>query len=87
VNQARQAKHFHIVLDNLSAQKTKAVEEVLEHNPKARFHFTPTYSWLNQVELWFAKIQRDSCCPRRFHLGRRSSPQTGEKHSRLREIG
>jgi len=24
-----------------------------------RFHFTPTYSsWLNQVELWFAKIQR-----------------------------
>ena len=25
-----------------------------------QFHFTPTYSsWLNQVELWFAKIQRD----------------------------
>ena len=24
------------------------------------FHYTPTYSsWLNQVELWFAKIQRD----------------------------
>jgi transposase len=23
-------------------------------------HFIPTYSsWLNQVELWFAKIQRD----------------------------
>jgi transposase len=27
---------------------------------QVRFHFTPTYSsWLNQVELWFAKIQRD----------------------------
>jgi transposase len=27
---------------------------------RVRFHFTPTYSsWLNQVELWFAKIQRD----------------------------
>jgi transposase len=27
---------------------------------QSRFHFTPTYSsWLNQVELWFAKIQRD----------------------------
>ena len=27
---------------------------------RGRFHFTPTYSsWLNQVELWFAKIQRD----------------------------
>jgi len=23
-------------------------------------HFTPTYSsWLNQVECWFAKIERD----------------------------
>jgi transposase len=24
-----------------------------------RFHLTPTYSsWLNQVEIWFAKIER-----------------------------
>lgn len=60
VNKARWAKQIHIVLDNLSAHKTKAVEEFLEENPKVRFHFTPTYSsWLNQVELWFAKIQRD----------------------------
>ena len=29
-------------------------------HPRVRFHFTPTYSsWLNQVELWFAKIERD----------------------------
>jgi hypothetical protein len=28
--------------------------------PARAVHFTPTYSsWLNQVELWFAKIQRD----------------------------
>ena len=48
------------MLDNLSAHKTQAVQEFLERNPKVRFHFTPTYSsWLNQVELWFAKIQRD----------------------------
>jgi len=54
------AREIHIVLDNLSAHKTKAVQEFLEQNPKVRFHFTPTYSsWLNQVELWFAKIQRD----------------------------
>jgi transposase len=60
VNKARWAKQIHIVLDNLSAHKTKAVEEFLERNPKVRFHFTSTYwSWLNQVELWFAKIQRD----------------------------
>jgi transposase len=51
---------IHIVLDNLSAHKTGAVAEFLENNPRVRFHFTPTYSsWLNQVELWFAKIQRD----------------------------
>jgi hypothetical protein len=25
-----------------------------------RFHFKPTYSsWLNQVEIWFSKIERD----------------------------
>jgi transposase len=48
------------VLDNLSAHKTKAVQEFLTEHPKVRFHFTPTYSsWLNQLELWFAKIQRD----------------------------
>jgi len=29
-------------------------------NPRVRFHFTPTYSsWLNQAELWFAKIERE----------------------------
>ena len=60
VDQARWAREIHIVLDNLSAHKTKAVEEFLKDNPKIHFHFTPTYSsWLNQVELWFAKIQRD----------------------------
>ncbi len=54
------AREIHIVLDNLSAHKTKAVEQFLEDHPNVRFHFTPTYSsWLNQVEIWFAKIQRD----------------------------
>jgi len=48
------------VLDNLSAHKTRAVEQFLAEHPKVRFHFTPTYaSRLNQVELWFAKIERD----------------------------
>ena len=60
VNRARWAKEIHIVLDNLSAHKTKAVKQFLAEHPMVRFHFTPTYSsWLNQVELWFAKIQRD----------------------------
>jgi transposase len=60
VTAAKWAREIHIVLDNLSAHKTKAVEEFLQANPKVRFHFTPTYSsWLNQVEIWFAKIERD----------------------------
>jgi transposase len=60
VGKTSRAKQIHIVLDNLSAHKTRAVQEFLEQNPKVRFHFTPTYSsWLNQLELWFAKIQRD----------------------------
>jgi len=51
---------IHIILDNLSAHKTTHVREFLEQNPRVCFHFTPTYSsWLNQVELWFAKIERD----------------------------
>jgi transposase len=60
VRQTAWAQEIQIVPDNLSAHKTKAVEEFLEHNPRVHFHFTPTYSsWLNQVELWFAKIERD----------------------------
>ena len=56
----KSAQEVHIVLDNLSAHKTKAVEQFLEDHPRVRFHFTPTYSsWLNQIEIWFAKIQRD----------------------------
>lgn len=60
IETAKWAREIHIVLDNLSAHKTKAVDEFLQANPKVRFHFTPTYSsWLNQVETWFGKIQRD----------------------------
>lgn len=60
VASAKWAGEIHIILDNLSAHKTKAVEEFLEANPKVRFHFTPTYSsWLNQVEIWFSKVERD----------------------------
>ena len=51
---------IHVILDNLSAHKTKQVDAFLSEHPTVRLHFTPTYSsWLNQVELWFAKIERD----------------------------
>ena len=54
------AKEIHVIADNLSAHKTKQVTEFLDWHPNVHLHFTPTYSsWLNQVELWFAKIERD----------------------------
>jgi DDE superfamily endonuclease len=57
---ARRANRFTSSSINLSAHKTPAVREFLQHHPRVRFHFTPTYSsWLNQVEIWFAKIERE----------------------------
>ncbi len=57
---AKWAREIHIVLDNLSAHKAQAVAHFLADHPKVRLNFTPTYSsWLNQVEIWFAKIERD----------------------------
>jgi len=53
-------KEIHVILDNLSAHKSAAVREFLDNHTHIHFHFTPTYSsWLNQVEIWFAKIERD----------------------------
>ncbi len=53
-------REIHIIADNLSAHKTKKVEAFLESKPNVHLHFTPTYSsWLNQVEIWFARIERD----------------------------
>ena len=53
-------RQIHVIADNLSAHKTKKVFEFLETNRAVWIHYTPTYfSWLNQVEIWFSKIQRD----------------------------
>jgi len=53
-------REIHVIADNLSTHKTQAVRTFLLEHPAVHLHFTPTYaSWLNQVELWFAKIERD----------------------------
>ena len=53
-------REIHIILDNLSAHKSQVVRDFLAAHPQVHFHFTPTYSsWLNQVGIWFAKIERD----------------------------
>src|SRR5215831_7919090 len=53
-------REIHVIADNLSTHKTQAVRTFLLDHPNVHLHFTPTYSsWLTQVELWFAKIERD----------------------------
>lgn len=54
------SREIHIIADNLSAHKTAKVTAFLDAHPQVQMHYTPTYSsWLNQVELWFAKVKRD----------------------------
>ncbi|MCU1643561.1 MAG: putative transposase [Nocardia sp.] len=52
---------IHVICDNLSAHKAPVVHHWLLAHPRVTLHFTPTYSsWINQVERWFAELQR--CC-------------------------
>jgi transposase len=60
VDSQPRGREIHLILDNLSAHKSATVKAFLAEHPNAHMHFTPTYSsWLNQVEIWFSKIERD----------------------------
>ena len=53
-------REIHGICDNVSSHKTALVGAFLAAHPQVQMHYTPTYSsWLNQVENWFARIQRD----------------------------
>ena len=53
-------REIHVICDNVSSHKTARVQEFLAVHPNVSIHYTPTYSsWLNQVENWFSRIQRD----------------------------
>ena len=53
-------KEIHVILDNLSTHKTTRVADCVAAHRNVHLHFTPTYaSWLNQIELWFSKMERD----------------------------
>jgi transposase len=53
-------REIHVILDNFSTHKTELVRNYLRQHPNVTLHFTPTYSsWLNQVESWFSRLQRD----------------------------
>jgi transposase len=53
-------REIHVIFDNFSTHKTDLVKSFLQAHQNANLHFTPTYSsWLNQVESWFSKLQRE----------------------------
>jgi transposase len=53
-------REIHVIADNLAAHKTKLVQQFLAEHLRVHLHYTPTYSsWLNQIEIWFSKIERD----------------------------
>jgi transposase len=86
VQQTKWAKEIHIVLDNLSAHKTKAVEEFAkEPAPPLSFHS----HLLLLAQPSRTLVRQDSARrhrPRRLHLGQRSGSQTPPLHPRLPEI-
>jgi transposase len=54
-------KEIHVVLDNLSTHDTPDVRAWRQAHPNVTFHFTPIgSSWLNQIEIWFGIITRQS---------------------------
>jgi transposase len=60
VNTQPAKREIHVILDNFSTHRTSRVKAYLAEHPNVTLHFTPTYSsWLNQVESWFSKLQRD----------------------------
>ena len=53
-------REIHVICDNISSHKTPPVQAFLAKHRRVHMHYTPTCSsWLNQVENWFARIQRD----------------------------
>jgi len=58
--QAHPDQQLHVVLDNLNTHKPKNDRWLAQH-PKVHFHYSPTHaSWLNQVEVWFSILTRQT---------------------------
>ena len=78
---------IHVLLDNLSADKTKTVAAFLDEHPNVTLHFTPLHSsWLNQVAmlLWFSKAQWAVLC-RGIFTSTAASARKPRRHISLRE--
>lgn len=58
--QAHPGRQLHVVLDNLNTHKPKNDRWLAQH-PNVHLHYTPTHaSWLNQVEVWFSILTRQT---------------------------
>ncbi len=61
VAEHKKVPEIHVILDNLSTHKGEEVSRWLRKNPRVTFHYTPIgSSWLNQVEIWFGLITKQS---------------------------
>jgi transposase len=59
--QVPERKAIHAIVDNYATHKHPKVRAWLARHPRWTFHFTPTSaSWLNAVEVFFAKLTRRS---------------------------
>ncbi|HEY7889508.1 MAG TPA: transposase [Steroidobacteraceae bacterium] len=57
IDEATPAKlDVHLVMANYGTHKTPSVKSWMARHPRFHVHFTPTSSWLNQVERWFATL-------------------------------
>lgn len=57
-------KEIHVIADNLSAGKTRALTTLMANHPTVHMQFAPTYdAWLNQVEKSLAEIESDLNAP------------------------
>jgi transposase len=68
-------QQIHVILDNLNTHKPKR-DRWLQQHKNVHFHYIPTHaSWLNQVEIWFSILSRQSLATASFR-----SPQQLRRH-------
>ncbi|MFD7298598.1 IS630 family transposase [Streptomyces sp. NPDC059897] len=49
----------HVICDNLATHRAPVIHKRLVEHQRFQLHFTPTYSsWINQIERWFAELER-----------------------------
>ncbi len=74
------------MFDNLSAHKTKAVQQFLADHPIVRFHFTPTLLIVAQPS-GVVVCQDPEGSPRTWHLHfrRRLGPEDSQVYSRIHQ--